>query len=66
MTCKLQALFHDILSPTTAIIDYTIGLVVYAGAQMAISLQQTVQIISAFSFITTHIAYASTSKTKIV
>ena len=66
ITCELRALFYDIFPPTTAITDYTTGLAVYAGAETAVSFQQTVQIISAFSFITAHVAYASTNKTKIV
>ena len=70
---KLQALIYDSLPPTTAIIDYAIGLEKLSAngqffdvAQMAISLEQTTQIISGVSFITTHVAYASTNKTKIV
>ena len=67
---KLQALLYNILPPTTAIIDYAIGLEknsqladsFFVGAQMEVSLQQTTQIISCVSFITTHVAYASINK----
>ena len=38
----------------------------FVGAQMAVSLYQTTQIISGVSLTTTHVAYASTNKTKIV
>ena len=70
---KLQALVYDILPPTTAIADYAIGLEKLSAneqfiddAQMAVSLQQKTDIISNVSFITDHIAYASTNKNKIV
>ena len=70
---KLQSLVYDILPPTTAIADYAIGLEklsaneqCFDDAQTALSLQQTTQIISDVPFITDHVAYASTNKTKIV
>ena len=70
---KFQALVYNILSPSIASTDYTICLRklsanqhFFLAAQMALSLQQTTQIISGISFITTHVAYASTTKTRIV
>ena len=63
MQCKLQALVYNILPPNTAIIDYRQFSI---GAQMEVSLQQTTQIISDASFITTGIAYISRISTKIV
>ena len=69
---KLQALVY-ILPPTTAIVNYTVGLEklsangqFFVGAQIAVRFQQTIQIISGVSFITIHVAYVSTNKTKIV
>jgi len=69
----LQALVYDIFPPTTATTDYVIGLEklsaneqFFVGAQMEVSLEQITQIISGVSFITAHVAYASTNKTKIV
>ena len=58
-----RALVYDILSLTTAITGYVIGLL---GAQIAANLQQTTQFISGVSFITTHVAYVSTDKTKLI
>ena len=69
MQSKLQAVVYNILPPTTAITDYTVGLGKLSAngqsffeAQMAASLEQTTQIISGISFIThgSHIAYVST------
>ena len=66
VNAKLQALLYDILPSTTAVFSYTIGsrkLLVneqfFVGAQAAVSLLQTTQIISDVCFITDHIAYAS-------
>ena len=68
----LQALVYDSLPPTTAIIDYAIGLgkvcangQVFANAQMAISLQQTAHSLSGDFCITAHVAYASTNTPRI-
>ena len=54
---KLQALVHDILSPTSAIIGYAVGLQklsakkqFFFGAQMTASLKQTAQITPGVSF----------------
>ena len=70
---KLQALVYDILPSTTAVFSYTIGSrklsaneQFFVGAQTVVSLLQTTQIISDVYFITDHIAYASSNKTKIV
>ena len=68
---KLQALVYDILPSTTAVFSYAIGSrklsankQFFVGAQT--TLLQTTQIISDVCFITDHIAYASSDKTKIV
>ena len=73
---KLQALVYDILPSTTAVFSYTIGsrklsaneqvFVGAVGAQTVVSLLQTTQILSDVCFITDNVAYASSSKTKIV
>ena len=73
---KLQALDYDILPSTTAVFSYTIGsrklsaneqlFVGAVGAQTVVSLLQTTQILSDVCFITDNVAYASSSKTKIV
>ena len=70
---KLQALVYDILPSTTAVFSYTIGSrklstnkQFFVGAQTVVSLLQTTQIISDVCFITDHVAYASSNKTKIV
>ena len=72
---KLQALVYDILPSTTTVFSYTIGSrklsaneQFFVGAQTVVSLLQTTQIISdvSFTFITYHVAYASSNKTKIV
>ena len=77
MQLKLQALVYDILPSTTAVFSYAIGprklsaneqffVVGGGGAQTVVSLLQTTQIISDVCFITDHVAYASSDKTKIV
>ena len=53
---KLGALLYGILPPTTVTAGYVTGL---AGAQMAVRLQQTTQIIPSV-----HTAYVSTNKAK--
>ena len=70
---KPQAPVYDILPSTTAIFSYTIGprklsanKQFFAGAQTVVSLLQTTQIISDVCFITDHVAYTSSNKTKIV
>ena len=74
MDAKLQAPVYDILPSTTAVFSYAIGSrklsaneqFFFVGAQTVVSLLQTTQIISDVCFITDHVAYASSSKTKIV
>jgi len=69
---KLQALVYGILPSTTAVFSYAIGPrklsaneQFFVGAQTVVSLIQTTQIISdLFFFITDHVAYASSNKTK--
>ena len=72
---RLQTLVYDILPPATVIIDYAIGLeklsangqfFVGAHAQLAVSFQRTTESISGVTFVTAHVAYVSTNKTKIV
>ena len=70
---KLQALVYDILPSTTAVFSYAIGSrklsankQFFVGAQTVVSLLQTTQIIPDVCFITDHVAYASSNKTKIV
>ena len=70
---KLQALVYDILPSTTAAFSYAIGSrklsaneQFFVGAQTIVSLLQTTQIILDVCFITDHVAYASSNKTKIV
>ena len=76
---KLQALVYDILPLTTAVFSYAIGsrklsaneqffffFFFFFGAQTVVSLLQTTQIISDVYFITDHVAYAGSNKTKIV
>ena len=70
---KLQALDYDILPSTTAVFSYTIGPrklsaneQFFVGAETVVSLLQTTQIISDICFITEHVTYASSNKTKIV
>ena len=69
----LQALVYDILPLTAAVFSYAIGPrklsaneQFFVGAQTVVSLLQTTQIISDVCFITDHVAYASSNKTKIV
>ena len=68
-----QALVYDILPSTTAVFSYAIGSrklsaneQFFVGAQTVVSLLQTTQIIAHVCFITDHVAYASSNKTKIV
>ena len=70
---KLQALVYDILSSTTVVFSYAIwsrklsaNHQFFVAAQTVLSLLQTAQMISDVCFITDHIAYASSDKTKIV
>ena len=70
---KLQALVYNILPSTTAVFSYAIGSrklsanePFFVGAQTVVSLLQTIQIIPDVCFITDHVAYASSNKTKIV
>ena len=70
---KLQALVDDIFPSTTAVFSYAIGSrklsaneQFFVGAQTVVRLLQTTQTISEVCFITDHVAYASSNKTKIV
>ena len=70
---KLQAPVYDILPSTTAVFSYAIGSrklsaneQFFVGAQTVVSLLQTTEIISDVCFITDHVAYTSSNKTKIV
>ena len=72
-TCdaRLQALVYDILPSTTAIFSYTVGSrklsaieQFFVGAQTAVSLLQTTQIMSDIYLITDYGAYAGSNKTK--
>ena len=70
---QTQALDYDILLSTTAIFSYAIGSrklsaneQFFVGAQTVVSLLQTTQIVSDVYFLTDHVAYASSNKTKIV
>ena len=71
---KLQALVYDTLPSATAIFSYAIGSrkqsakeqFFFVGAQTVVSLLQTTQIISDVCFITDHVAYPSSNKTKII
>ena len=70
---KLQTLVYDILPSTIAVFSYAIGSrklsaneQFFDGAQTEVILLQTTEIISHFCFITAHVAYASSNKTKIV
>ena len=70
---KLQAPVCDILPSTTAVFSYAIGSrklsaneQFLVGVQTVVSLLQTTQIMSDVCFITDHVAYASSNKTKIV
>ena len=64
---------YDILPLTTAVFSYAIGSrklsaneQFFVGAQTVVSLLQTTHIMSDICFITDHVAYASSDKTKIV
>ena len=64
--------FTTPFTPTTAIIDYAMGLEklsdneqFFVGSQMAVSSQKTTQMIPGVSFITTRVTYASTDISKI-
>ena len=70
---KLQALVYDTLPSTTAVFSYAIGSrklsaneQFFVGAQTEVILLQRTQIISDVCFITDHVTYASSDKTKIV
>ena len=70
---KLQALVYDILPSTTAIFSYAIesrklsaNEQSFVGAQTVVCLLQTTKIISDVCFITDHVAYVSSNKTKTV
>ena len=68
----LQALVYDILPSTTAVFSYAKGPrrlsanSFFVGAETVVSLLQTTQIISDVYFISDHVAYASSNRTKIV
>ena len=66
-------LVYDILPSTTAVFSYAIGSRklsanehFFGGALTVVGLLQTTQIISDVCFITDHVAYTSSNKTKIV
>ena len=70
---KLQALVYDILPSTTAVFSYVIGSwklsaneQFFVGAQIVISLWQTIQIKQGLSFIAANKVYTSTNKTTTV
>ena len=70
---KLQTLVYDTLPSTTAVFSYAVGSrklsandQFFVGAQTEVALLQTTQIISEVCFITHHVAYASSNKSKIV
>ena len=70
---RLQALVYDILPSTTAVFSYAIGSrklsankQFFVRAQTLVSVLQTTQIISDVCFITDHVTYASSNKTKII
>ena len=70
---KLQALVYNILPSTSALFSYALGSrklsaneQFFCWCSNSISLLQTIQIISDVCFITDHVAYASSNKTKIV
>ena len=72
LAIKLQALVYDIL-PSTFVFSYAIGSrkltaneQFFVGAQTVVSLLQTTQIIPDVCFITDHVTYATSNKTKIV
>ena len=68
---RLQALVYEILPSTTAVFSYAIGSrklsaneQFFVGAQTVVSLLQTTQIMPDVSFITDHVAYASSNQPK--
>ena len=70
---KRPALVYDNIPSTTAEFSYSIGSrklsaneQFFVGAQTVVSLLQTTEIISDVCFITDHVAYANSNKTKIV
>ena len=70
---KLQGLVYDSLPSTTAVFSYAIGSrklsaneQFFVGSHTVVSLLQTTQIIWDVCFITDHVAYASSNRTKIV
>ena len=70
---KLQALVYDILPSTTAVFNYAIGpRKLSANEQVfwlvltVVSLLQTTQIMAGVCFITDHVAYAGSNKTRII
>ena len=70
---KLQALVYDILPSTTALFSYAIGSrklsaneQFFVGVQTVVRLLQITQSLSDVCFITDHVAYTSSNKTKIV
>ena len=70
---KLQALVYDIVPSTTAVFSYVIGSwklsadeQFFVGAQIVISLRQTIQIKQGLSFIAANKVFTSTNKTTIV
>ena len=72
-TPTLQALVHDIFPSTTAVFSYATGPrklsaieKFFVDVQSAVSLLQTIHIISDVCFITDHVAYTSSDKHQIV
>ena len=72
-TAKLQARVYHILPSTTAVFSYATGSTklsaneqFFVCAQTEVGLLHTSQIISDVCFITDHVAYASSNKTKIL
>jgi len=70
---KLEALVYDILPSITAVFSYTIRSrklsakkQFFVGPQTVVILLQTTQIVSDVCFITDHVGYASSDKTKFV
>ena len=70
---KLQALVYDILLSVTAVFSYAIGSrklsaneQFFVAAHTVVRLLQTTQIIAEVCFLTDHVAYANSNKTKIV
>ena len=73
MLIKLQALVYNIISSTTAVLNYVTGFwklsankQLFVGAQTVVSLLQKTQIKQGVSFIATNKVYTSTNKTTIV